>query len=345
MKPLIALRCLQTAAHVLVLGLEFKLVCHLTASPSDAMDPLYNSCPALSDTVSVSDGEATIYYELRGSASSPQKVIMLMGSFGTLRHFDQLADCVASAESGATFQALTFDYRGIGKSTCKEKLEQQTSELLAQDAFQVLQEVWGDSASIHVYGASMGGMVAQKLALLLLGHGRLKSLFLAVTARNYGLARFMPIGPKFYRFMLPFAISSNPTAMIKSLLPKCFSSEYLTAKHPVTGESFGALWLKRWVDEYRDWYSFWDIDATAAQSCVAGLHHLSDQEVASLADSGTPIIVSVAEKDALIPSSAQHALAKVLRAEKYITNGGHMGNFGDFERFVKCLVTHFLKST
>lgn len=66
---------------------------------------------------------------------------------------------------------------------------------------------------IHVYGASMGGFVAQRLALMLLARGRLASLLMAVTSR--GLSWRLPL-PYFqlFKWMLPFVMSKDPGVMV-----------------------------------------------------------------------------------------------------------------------------------
>jgi|LauGreSBDMM110SN_4_FD.fasta_scaffold320863_2 alpha-beta hydrolase superfamily lysophospholipase len=53
-----------------------------------------------------------------------------MGSLATLKHFDELADRLA--EGGAA-KVLTFDYRGIGRSTAspRTRLRGQSSNELA----------------------------------------------------------------------------------------------------------------------------------------------------------------------------------------------------------------------
>ena len=176
----------------------------------------------------------SLHYELRGAPDSPQKVLLVMGAFGTRRHFEQLADFLSSSA-----EVMSYDHRGIGKSvsSAKDRGASQTSELLAADALALLDHVWPNGAAgLHVYGASMGGMVTQKLALLLLARSNsklpLRTLTLAVTARCYGLARFVPIGASFYRLVLPLALASTPTALVDSLLPKCFSSGFLIEPHP-----------------------------------------------------------------------------------------------------------------
>ncbi|KAJ3063007.1 hypothetical protein HDU99_005016, partial [Rhizoclosmatium hyalinum] len=129
------------------------------------MDPLWQSQPATTATFTISTHpSATLYYELRGRSDSPRKVVLLMGAFATLRHFDQLADTLTA---NYDCQVLTYDHRGIGKSV-PSLITNQTSDLLAADAMALLLHIWGTGHKFHVLGASMGGMIAQKLAILLL---------------------------------------------------------------------------------------------------------------------------------------------------------------------------------
>lgn len=60
------------------------------------------------------------------------------------------------------FRTVSFDYRGTG-STRSEESPTWSTTLFAEDAAQVLAALGVDSA--HVYGTSMGGRVAQMLAI------------------------------------------------------------------------------------------------------------------------------------------------------------------------------------
>src|SRR3954451_2259288 len=73
------------------------------------------------------------------------------------------------------YRVILLDNRGTGDSTpVRSRL---TMESLAQDAVSVLDAAGADSA--HVIGASMGGMIAQRVALD--ARERVRSLILACT--------------------------------------------------------------------------------------------------------------------------------------------------------------------
>jgi 3-oxoadipate enol-lactonase len=72
-------------------------------------------------------------------------------------------------------RVLTFDHRGIGLS--RSATPAFTTEAMADDAASILDELGLDSA--HVYGISLGGMIAQQLALR--HPARIRSLVLGAT--------------------------------------------------------------------------------------------------------------------------------------------------------------------
>jgi pimeloyl-ACP methyl ester carboxylesterase len=95
-----------------------------------------------------------LYYERRGSG---EPLLLIMGMSGThLSWGDPFLEAL-----GDGLDVVTYDHRGIGESGPQP--ESTTIVGLADDAAGVLDALGWEAA--HVLGVSMGGMVAQELAL------------------------------------------------------------------------------------------------------------------------------------------------------------------------------------
>jgi pimeloyl-ACP methyl ester carboxylesterase len=131
----------------------------------------------------------------------------------------------------ATHDLIAFDNRGIGASSCHGPL---SIEAMAADALAILDREGIDRA--HVVGHSMGGLIAQEIALR--APGRVRSLALLCTFAHGGqAARFsldltlaaiaMRVGPRsrrrdaFLALVLPrpWLATQDRTALASSLAP------------------------------------------------------------------------------------------------------------------------------
>lgn len=82
---------------------------------------------------------------------------------------------------GDQYSCLVFDNRGIGESD-KPLLRYSTSEM-AKDTLELINHVgWTSNRQLHVIGISMGGMIAQELALMI--PARIASLSLVSTTAS-----------------------------------------------------------------------------------------------------------------------------------------------------------------
>ncbi len=116
----------------------------------------------------VTNRGARLYWEEHGSGPS---VLLIMGLSFTSEMWFRVVPHLANS-----YRTIIFDNRGIGKSDVPRG--PYTIRTLANDAEAVL-DAAGVTAA-HVVGASMGGMVAQELALR--SPGRVRSLMLGCTS-------------------------------------------------------------------------------------------------------------------------------------------------------------------
>ncbi len=104
----------------------------------------------------VSVGEIELDYERSGNAGGPP-LLLIMGMSGTALHWGEPFLELLRAD----FDVIAYDHRGVGASS--ELDGQLTIGQMADDAAGLLASLELDSA--HVLGISMGGMIAQELAL------------------------------------------------------------------------------------------------------------------------------------------------------------------------------------
>jgi pimeloyl-ACP methyl ester carboxylesterase len=116
----------------------------------------------------VTHAGATLYWEERG-AGDP--LLMIMGLGATLEWWDRVTPTLS-----ARYRTILFDNRGVGRSDVPPG--PYSIPGMADDAVAVLDAAGVTSA--HVFGASMGGMIAQEVALR--HPSRVRSLILGCTA-------------------------------------------------------------------------------------------------------------------------------------------------------------------
>lgn len=296
------------------------------------MDPHYKSTYDKNGLLEIPDC-GKVYYELRGT-SNTENICLIMGAFATLRHYDELADFLASKG----YRVLTYDHRGIGKSIAVKPLERQTSTMLARDCVYLINEVLGRKASVHLYGASMGGCVAQHAAIYLMAEGRLLSLYLAVTSPG-----------NYFRIVLPqcawnfivsrFLIKKDKREMMQELVPKCFDKDFLIEMDE-SGRTMQDIWTEKWTMEFEEWFCFHNDVACASQCSVFATHYISPARLQTLIRNELPITVHIAEADELMPPAKQHQLGDVLKAKIITFQGGHMGGAKKKNKFFNGILTH-----
>ncbi len=134
---------------------------------------------------SAADG-TRLYYQVAGGGPDAAAVLLVMGLGLRGEIWGETRDALA----GAGYRTVTMDNRGVGRS--EVTTGGFTTATMAQDAIAVL-----DDASVpraHVVGTSLGGMIAQQIALR--HAARVDALVLQSTSAGLPRVDFVPLtGP------------------------------------------------------------------------------------------------------------------------------------------------------
>lgn len=250
-----------------------------------------------------------LYYEEQGSGDP---LLLIMGLAA-----DSVAWMFQRDAFAARYRTILFDNRGVGRSSKPEG--PYTIPLMADDAAGLLDAL--DVARAHVVGISMGGMIAQELALrhpqrvrgLVLGCTYAKPDANVTGTFEESLAHFG--GHKGPNGEIEVDLSHlDPLAFIQRLLPLTFTPQFMMTQLPTLMQVFaGALQ-----------YGF-DLRAIMAQVQATQAHDTVDR----LGQIAAPTLVITGDADLLIPPSNSDLLAARIpgaRLQK-IAGGSHAFNF------------------
>jgi pimeloyl-ACP methyl ester carboxylesterase len=153
-----------------------------------------------------------LHYEVHG-AGEPLLLIMGLGANATAWEMQVPA-------FSREFQVIAFDNRGSGRS--EKPLEPYSIHQMADDAAALLEELGIHSA--HVFGMSMGGMIAQELALQ--HAARVRTLVLGATMAG-GPGAVLPDAATIQKFV---TLAAMPMAeAVEQGLRFFYSEEYIAA--------------------------------------------------------------------------------------------------------------------
>jgi 3-oxoadipate enol-lactonase len=256
--------------------------------------------------------ERGIHYESLGDPAKPP-LLLIMGLALSSRAWDRLPGLLAR-----DFHVLIFDNVGTGRSARRGVAYRMRH--LAHDALAVL-----DAAGVRqacVFGISMGGMIAQELAIR--HPERVRSLVLGCTFASWRKATAPPLRTKLDLVLLNLG-RATPERVARVLV----SAEWHRA-HPESAME----WLRR---AERTALRF-----ATAQVLAIARHHTLDR----LERIRAPTLVLTGDADQLVPPVNSELLAKTIpRARLHVLRGaGHVFPLEREEETVQALRQHFLSS-
>ncbi|EMD00863.1 hypothetical protein BAUCODRAFT_61070 [Baudoinia panamericana UAMH 10762] len=224
-------------------------------------------------------GPFKLSYELHGHG--PRHIVWIMGLGGYMKTWQRQTKDFGHLQ-GDKYSSLVFDNRGIGDSD-KPILRYTTYEM-AKDVVELLDHLgWTEPRSVHIVGISMGGMIAQELALQI--PSRTCSVnFISTAPRIIRTLPYMENIKNRINLMYPKTLDAQ-LAKIKAdcysaeWLKKPDETEYVMEPFPTNGDRFAAGEVaKRMAPGVFTRHGF------LCQLYAAGFHHKSAEQLKQLAD-------------------------------------------------------------
>ncbi|HEY3758826.1 MAG TPA: alpha/beta hydrolase [Solirubrobacteraceae bacterium] len=245
---------------------------------------------------SIDTGVVELSYERSGSGPP---LLLIMGMSGTFSHWSEpFLD-----ELRESFEVFVYDHRGVGESSPLDG--ELTTAQLAQDTAALLAALELDS--VHVLGISMGGMVAQELAL---AHPeRIRTLALGCT--YCGGPGSSLASPEVMQRLAEAMSSGDRARAVRTAWEVNVSSAYDTA-HPDAFETFRGIGMTRAVAV--------PVILAQMQACLA--HDTS----ARLAQLAMPTLIVHGTEDQMIPVANAEIIHRLIPGSRLeILDGvGHL---------------------
>ena len=164
------------------------------------------------------NGRVQLHYLVFGSDAAPP-LLLIHGLGRPASHWGDLCEVLAPH-----FRVIAIDNRGVGRSSTP--LPPYTTRQMAEDALAVLRAARVDSA--HVFGVSLGGMIAQELALL--APARVRRLVLGCTRASRSAGASMSLSA-----MAAFAVAGalTPDLAMARIAPFILSSDFIKTRPEV----------------------------------------------------------------------------------------------------------------
>lgn len=255
-----------------------------------------------------------LYYEVHGEG---EPLLLIMGLSLNLKSWFRTLPALSKQ-----YKVITFDNRGVGHSG--KPNTPYSIELMAEDTRAVLDAAGVESA--HVYGISMGGMIAQRFAIKY--PEKVRSLILGCTTSG-GVNHVQP-GADVSMLMLSRASSTaTPEEMAWATAPILYSQSFIENQRELIAED-----IQRRIEIPILPYAY----MLQLQACLA---HDTYNEIEQIK---APTLVIHGDEDRLVPYDNGVTLAEKIPNAEFLTikGAGHI-YVTEENDFVNNRVLEFLK--
>ena len=260
-------------------------------------------------------GDTSIYYEVHGKG---EPLLLIMGYSFYSGHWFPAVDYLSQE-----YCVITFDNRGTGRSDKPDM--PYTMEMMAADLGGLLETIGVGAA--HVFGVSMGGMIAQHFAL----HYPEKVISLVLGCTMYGGQH--SIIPDTEAMSALFDMERmqrlTPEEMMRDLLPFLFSQVFIDSNR---------VFIEQFIAKTTEYVT--PLHSYVSQAAAIGEHDTYER----LPEIKVPTLVIAGGADRLIPVENSRLLAsRIPQTELVILkNMGH-GFWVEAETEANKVVLDFLK--
>ena len=255
------------------------------------------------------DGHS-IHYETLGDPASPP-LLLIMGLALSSRAWDRLPERLSDR-----FYVIVFDNRGTGRSARRGRAYRMRD--LADDATAVVEALGLPSA--NVFGISMGGMVAQELALR--HPERVRSLALGCTFASWRRSRKPKLRTMLELMLLHLGVVS----------PEGISRIVVSPGWDQQNPGAAVEWIKR-AERTALRFAFAQMLAIARHGTTERLRKLR-----------VPTLILTGDQDRLVPMSNSEELARAIPGAKLqvLRGAGHAFPLEQEVETISALASHFL---
>lgn len=290
--------------------------------------------------ITVDEG-VELFYEVEGNPGAPHKILCVMG-WATCHKMGNWENQTEFFAQFPEFEVCIFDNRGSGLSSTSPG--RYTMTLLAQDALKVADHLGWDR--FHLMGASMGGMISQRIAIL--APNRIRSLTLLCTRFEsgwwYSLPSWTALGIIAKQHFEAF-IMRDETSHVRNLLNLLFSPNYLSQSHPTHGVPNREYLHNRLVEKKKQAPP---INSQGSMSQLAAIqgHKITSEELDVFKDSKFKILLITGDSDLMVPHHHSLTIKELLqhKAELHVIEGAGHGILEESKHEVNNKVKDFILS-